>query len=254
MVGNLIPWLVGLPTLLSALAGMNFVREGERALKLRFNKAIQGRDGEYKVAGPGFLMMVPIMHKLERIDIRLRTLLVPEQSVTLQNGDVYVVGAVIRCRVKEDYSSLDLYNVAFKAVPDINLALIEFSKAMVHVLLAGRDSNDPAKEQEEIVRELLELLQEQASEWGMEITGVNLTDCRPNAETINRKTAREVADRMTGPIATVLAGLPWGVSQNGNNDHTVHGDHDGTDRTGNLVPFNAAHAANGNGNGNGYHR
>ena len=56
-----------------AAGGIRFVKEGERGILLRFEKAVT-RNREYRVILPGLRLMVPAMHKLARIHVRQRTI------------------------------------------------------------------------------------------------------------------------------------------------------------------------------------
>ena len=94
-MGELIQALI--PILIAgvgAVAGIKFVSEGERALLLRFDKAVQ-RGGEYRVIMPGLRFLIPGAHKLARIHVKQRTINFPSQTIVLKDRTVFEVSAVI---------------------------------------------------------------------------------------------------------------------------------------------------------------
>jgi regulator of protease activity HflC (stomatin/prohibitin superfamily) len=173
--------VAALAPLLGAVGSIRFVREGERAIMLRFDKAVKRRNGEYKVIMPGLRLMIPGMHKLARIHVRQRTINFPGQTIVLADNTVFEVSAVLMCRVKD--TALDLYNALFETT-GINVALTDFGLMVVREVLGDKEYDDLFGDtREEIAAELMAKLQPQANQWGVNVLVFELSDCRPNAET-----------------------------------------------------------------------
>ncbi len=171
-------------SVLAALGGVagsiRFVKEGERGILLRFEKALK-RNGEYRVVMPGLRLMVPGMHKLARIHVRQRTINFPEQAIVLSDSTVFDIGAVLMCRVKD--TSVDLYNALFETT-GIDEALTDYGLLVVRGVLAGKRYEDLFGEHRDAISgELMRQAQDKAAEWGVEILSFELSDCRPSDET-----------------------------------------------------------------------
>jgi len=174
-------------TILSLIAGIGgvagsirFVKEGERGLLLRFEKAVK-RNGEYRVILPGLRIMVPGMHKLARIHVRQRTINFPEQAIVLADSTVFDIGAVMMCRVKD--TADDLYNALFETT-GIDEALTDYGLLVVREVLGGKSYGDLfGPNREAISSELLDTARDKAGEWGVDMLFFELSDCRPNDET-----------------------------------------------------------------------
>ncbi len=177
LIQLLLPVVIGIG---GAIAGIKFVSEGERALLLRFDKAVK-RGGEYKVIMPGLRFLIPGAHKLARIHVRQRTINFPSQTIVLKDRTVFEVSAVLLCRVKD--SAQDLYNALFETT-GINTALSDFGMIVIREVVGERSYDDLFGESRaEVAAELVESIQKQADEWGIEVIKFELSDCKPNAET-----------------------------------------------------------------------
>lgn len=169
-------------TILSVLAGIGglaggvrFVKEGERGIMLRFEKALK-RNGEYRVILPGLRVMVPGMHKIARIHVRQRTINFPEQTIVLSDRTVFGVGAVLMCRVKD--TATDLYNALFETT-GIDEALTDYGLLVVREVLAGKNYEDLFGEnRRQISDELRQRAQDRAGEWGVALISFELSDCK----------------------------------------------------------------------------
>src|SRR3990167_9388157 len=97
-----------LATLLTLLGGagvtvvktFKFVQEGEQGIKLRFGKAVRRRNGAGErvpvIHDPGFTILIPYVDKLIRRHVRVQTLELAQQTITIKNGLSYIADAVVR--------------------------------------------------------------------------------------------------------------------------------------------------------------
>lgn len=163
-----------------AVKGIQFVREGERAIMLRFDKAIK-RGGQYKVIFPGLRLMIPGIHKLARQHVRQRTINFQSQVIVLSDRTVFEVSAVLLCRVKD--TPKDLYNSLFETA-NLNGALADYGLMVIRKVLADKGYENLFDEgRDEISQQLSELMAPKAAEWGVEVLQFELSDCNPTDET-----------------------------------------------------------------------
>ncbi len=194
-------------SVLAALGGVagsiRFIKEGERGIMLRFEKALR-RNGEYRVVLPGLRLMVPGMHKLARIHVRQRTINFPEQTIVLSDRTVFEVGAVMMCRVKD--TATDLYNALFETT-GIDEALTDYGLLVVRDVLAGKTYEDLFGERRgQISDELMTEAQDKAGEWGVALISFELSDCKPTNETARLiQTAAQAAFKLDALTAAAKA-------------------------------------------------
>jgi hypothetical protein len=156
-----------------------FVREGERGIKLRFGKAKRKRNGrgewEPVVYEPGFTLLIPYVDTLVRRHVRVQTLELPQQTITIKNGLSYVVDAVVRFQVEDIYKALfvvdnldqTMNNVAMAELRDV-LTPNEDEKAMADVQGMSERLTRQIKGHSEI--------------WGVEIEQFSIVSCVPTPE------------------------------------------------------------------------
>jgi regulator of protease activity HflC (stomatin/prohibitin superfamily) len=156
-----------------------FVREGEKGIKLRFGKAKRKRNGrgewEPVVYQPGFTLLIPYVDTLVRRHVRVQTLALPQQTITIKNGLCYIVDAVVRFQVKDIYKALfvvdnldqTMNNVAMSELRDI-LTPNEDERAMADVQGMSEKLTQQIKIHSEI--------------WGVVIEQFSIVSCVPTPE------------------------------------------------------------------------
>ena len=156
-----------------------FVREGEKGVKLRFGKARRKRNEEGvmvpRVYDPGFTVLIPYVDTLVRRHVRVQTIELPQQTITIKNGLSYIVDAVIRFQVKDVYKALfvvdnldqTMNNVAMAELRDI-LTPYEDELAMADVHGMSEKLTNKIKVHSDI--------------WGVEIEQFSIVSCVPTPE------------------------------------------------------------------------
>lgn len=168
-----------LAPLVGTLTGIRFIQESERGVKLRFGKVVRRRDGTVKIKNPGFLLLVPTVHKLRRTHVRTWTLTLEPQHVMLRDHTVFNVGALVICRIID--TAEGLYAALFE-VSNMAASVEAYSAAVLRDVLLGithRALADP----DALATEVRERVRPRLVEWGIEIMDVKLTDCSPTPET-----------------------------------------------------------------------
>ena len=106
---------------------------------LRFGKAVKKRNGEYRVANPGFRVIIPWVDKFAETHVRQRIINLPSQVLTLPDRSIFDVSAVLRVSVQD--TPQDLYSALF-ATNGLNKALEDAGLAAVRDVLAKRREFD----------------------------------------------------------------------------------------------------------------
>jgi len=151
-----------------------FVQEGEQGVKLTFGRVKRNKDGKPKIVYPGFALLIPWAQTLKRHHVRQQTHRLDHQSITLADGLIYNVSAIVICRVK------DIYKALFE-ISDLDLSLVDLAMGILREVVSVKKHNE-LHDMKTISNELLEALRGKAGEWGVEFIQFNLTDCAPSTE------------------------------------------------------------------------
>lgn len=198
--------IVGVLPLLLPIAGgvwgavnsIRFVHEGERALLLRFEKVVR-RQGKLVVKTPGFTMFIPKINRLAVIHVRTRTINLPSQVLTLKDASVLNVSAVILARVID--TADDLYHALFETSAGVNQTTNDMGLVILRRVISEKVYEDVVSNREAIDKELLDALQIEAKQWGLQIITFALSDCSPTIDTARLlQTARQSAERVTALV------------------------------------------------------
>lgn len=182
MFASLLPVLIpAIGGLFGAAQSIKFVSEGERAILLRFDKAVRDKNGKPKVVHPGLRLIVPVMHKLARIHVRQRTINLPLQRIVLSDNTVFSVAGIVLCRVKD--SADDLYRALFETT-GINQAINDIGQSVIRDVLHKMTSRMAIEGDRNLMHhELKTAMQAYTDAWGVEIISFQLSDFNPSQGT-----------------------------------------------------------------------
>ncbi len=202
-----------------------FIKEGEKGLKLRFGRVVRDKGNKPVVYEPGFLMMIPFIESLPRHHVRQQTTRLHNQKVTLKDGLIYDVSAIVIFRVSDIYKALC-------EIDDLDGSLADVSVGVLRDELSSRN-HDNLSNTVEISTGLLQRLKDRAGSWGIELMEFMLVDCAPtpevaplvNCETgarLRMQALKRVAQEIGGGVAdipesfaAVLVGAPLVASVGG---------------------------------------
>jgi regulator of protease activity HflC (stomatin/prohibitin superfamily) len=165
--------------LLLLLAGVRVVRPTHRGLVERL--------GKYnRYANPGFHLIVPIIERMYRVDIR-ETLVEAQPQMIITNDNLNArVDAQVYLKVKADEENVKAsqYNVANYEMQIVNLARTTLRNIIGTLTLKSANS-----ERGRINEELRSTLLKETANWGIEILRTELKEIDPPAdvqETMNK--------------------------------------------------------------------
>ena len=107
--------------------------------------------------------------------VRVQTIELQGQSITIANGLSYVVDAVVRFRVT------NIYNALF-VVDDLNVIMNNVSMAILREVLTPTPDAEGMAHTDEMSRKLKEALKKHEEEWGVEIQDFSIISCVPTVE------------------------------------------------------------------------
>ena len=161
--GEYVGVAIGIIVMIIIIASaIRIVREYERAVVFRLGRLIGAK-------GPGLILLVPIVDKAVKVDLRVVTLDVPKQKIITLDNVTVDVDAVVYLRVNEPTN----------AVVKVNNYIVASSllaQTTLRNLLGQISFDDILAKREEINRKIQAILDAETDPWGVKVTSVNIRD------------------------------------------------------------------------------
>ncbi len=154
--------VIVLVVLIAAAFSVRVLREYERAIVFRLGRLLP-------VKGPGPVMLLPMVDRIVRVDLRTVTLTIPPQEVITRDNVPARVAAVCYFRVVDPASAvtqIEAYAPATSQIAQTTLRSV-LGKAELDSLLAER---------ERLNEDLQKIIDEQTEPWGVKVTTVEIKD------------------------------------------------------------------------------
>jgi regulator of protease activity HflC (stomatin/prohibitin superfamily) len=174
ILGLLLLWLIA--------SGVRVFREYERGVVFTL--------GRYtRTAGPGLVIIIPIIQQAVRMDLRTVVDDVPPQDVITRDNVSVKVNAVIYYRVIDP--SRAVINVA-----DFRMATSQLAQTTLRSVLGKHELDELLAERDKLNEDIQNILDQQTDPWGIKISDVEIKDVDLN-ETMIRAIAKQAeAERL----------------------------------------------------------
>jgi regulator of protease activity HflC (stomatin/prohibitin superfamily) len=156
--------LVILVALAVALAGASIrvLREYERAVVFRLGRLVGQK-------GPGIVLLIPLIDRMVRVDLRTVTFEVPPQDVITRDNVPAKVNAVAYYRVIDPVKSV-------VEVERIRNATSQIAQTTLRSVLGRADLDTLLAERETLNESLQQIIDDQTDPWGVKVTTVEIKD------------------------------------------------------------------------------
>jgi regulator of protease activity HflC (stomatin/prohibitin superfamily) len=155
---------------------IKIVKEYERGVVFRLGRLVGPR-------GPGLILLVPFIERMQKIDLRTVTLDIPAQEVITRDNVTVRVNAVAYFRVLDP-------NAAIVNVTDYNRATSQIAQTTLRSVLGQGTLDDLLSEREKINEQLQRIIDEQTEPWGVKVSIVEVKDVEL-PQTMQRAMARQ---------------------------------------------------------------
>ena len=119
------------------------------------------------VKGPGLRIVIPVIQRMVRVDLRVRVLDVPTQDVISRDNVSVHVNAVIYYRVMDAEK-------AIIQVEDFVLAASQLAQTTLRSVLGKHELDEMLAEREKLNQDIRTILDEQTDAWGIKVANVEL--------------------------------------------------------------------------------
>jgi len=138
------------------------LREYERGVIFRLGRLIATK-------GPGLILLIPLIDRMVKVDLRTVTLNVPPQEVITRDNVPCRVNAVAYFRVVDQ-------NRAVVEVENYLLATSQISQTALRSVLGRAELDQLLADRERLNEELQKIIDESTEPWGVKVTAVEIKD------------------------------------------------------------------------------
>jgi regulator of protease activity HflC (stomatin/prohibitin superfamily) len=136
------------------------LREYERGVIFRLGRLIGAK-------GPGLIILIPIIDKMVRVDLRVITYDIPPQDVITRDNVTVKVNAVLYFQVMEP-------NKAIVSVANFFEATSQIAQTTLRSVLGQVELDDLLSGREKINAQLQQIIDEQTEPWGIKVSVVEV--------------------------------------------------------------------------------
>ncbi|MGV6815640.1 MAG: slipin family protein [Thiotrichales bacterium] len=119
------------------------------------------------VKGPGLIIVIPGIQKMDRVDLRVVTMDIPTQDVISQDNVTVHVSAVLYFRVVDPER-------AIIQVEDYYMATSQLAQTTLRSVLGQHDLDEMLSQREQLNLDIQSSLEDQTATWGIKVTNVEI--------------------------------------------------------------------------------
>ncbi len=146
--------------LLFLSSAVRILNEYERGVVFRLGRVIGAK-------GPGLILLIPVIDKLVRVDLRVVAMDVPPQDVITKDNVTIKVSAVLYFRVIDP-------NKAIVSVENYLYATSQLSQTTLRSVCGQAELDELLSEREKINAHLQEILDKDTEPWGVKVAKVEI--------------------------------------------------------------------------------
>jgi len=148
---------------LFAISAIKVIREYERAIVFRLGRL------HPEPKGPGLFILIPIVDRMVKVDLRTITLNIPPQEVITKDNVPVRVNAVAYFRIIDP-------NAAIVQVENFMVATSQIAQTTLRSVLGQHVLDELLSEREKINSLLQTIIDEQTAPWGIKVSVVEVKD------------------------------------------------------------------------------
>ena len=169
-------WFIVIPVIIFAviffscwlLAGIKVILEYERLIIFRL--------GKYKrTIGPGIVYVLPVFEKSRKVDLRIVTADIPRQEVITRDNIPVLANTVVYFKVERPSDAIiKIENYAY--------AVRQYTQAALRDVVGNMELDGVLTERDKIATSIRELVDQETSEWGIDIKSIKIQEIELPAE------------------------------------------------------------------------
>ncbi len=197
------------------IPGIRIVDQYERGLILTLGKYTGTRH-------PGLNWIFPGIQRMIKIDMRIKTVDIPQQEVITRDNVPVGINAVV-------YFQVQSAEKAILNIQDYSLAISQYAQAALRDVIGGIELDSLLSEREQVAEQIQRIVEIATKQWGLLLTDIKIQDIelpadmkrimakqaeseRERRAIIIRAEGEYTASEKLAKAASVLSGTPGGIS------------------------------------------
>ncbi len=157
-------------------SAIKILKEYERGVIFRFGRV-------RAVKGPGIFLIIPMVDKMVKVDLRIITMDVPPQDIITKDNVPVKVNAVVYFRVMDPERSV-------VAIERYIVATSQIAQTTLRSIIGQADLDELLSKRDKLNKELQSIIDDQTDPWGVKVSTVEIKDVEL-PQTIQRAFARQ---------------------------------------------------------------
>lgn len=184
----LIPMLLLIILIPIVLSGIKIIDQYERGIVLTLGKYSH-------ILEPGLRVVIPILQRVIRVDIRITTVDIPQQEVITKDNVPVGINAVVYFQVeKAEDAVLKIQNYSY--------AVSQYAQAALRDVIGGVELDTLLIERQDLAQQIKGFVDEETNAWGINVTAIKIQDIELPAD-MKRAMAKQ-AEAERGRRAVII--------------------------------------------------
>ena len=141
-----------------------------------------------KVKGPGLIIVIPVIQKMVRVDLRVITYDIPPQDIISRDNVTVRVSAVLYFRVVDPERAIIQVEQFFDATSQL-------AQTTLRSVLGQHDLDEMLSQRDKLNAHIQKILDEQTASWGIKVTNVEIKHIDLNESMIRAIAKQAEAER-----------------------------------------------------------
>ncbi len=136
----------------------------------QYENGVKFRLGRYAgLMKPGLRILIPIIERMDRVDLRIQTLDIEKQQVMTKDNVPVLVNGVVYFRVMKP-------NDAIIEVQDYYYAVAQYAQTALRDVIGQMELDNVLSERERIGEQIRKIVDKETDQWGLDISSIKLQD------------------------------------------------------------------------------
>ncbi len=118
---------------------------------------------------PGLNLIIPLIQRLIRVDIRITTTDIPQQEVITKDNVPVGINAVV-------YFQVERAEDAILKIQDYTYAIAQYAQATLRDVIGGVELDTLLTERQKLAEETKKMVDEATNAWGVNVTAIKIQD------------------------------------------------------------------------------
>ena len=154
--------------LLIGVASIKIIDQYERGVVLTL--------GKYSgMLNPGLNVVIPVIQRIIRVDIRITTADIPQQEVITKDNVPVGINAVV-------YFQVDKADDAVLKIQDYAYAVTQYSQTALRDVIGGVELDTLLTEREQLAEQIKAIVDKETAGWGVSVTAIKMQDIEVPAD------------------------------------------------------------------------